>query len=430
MRLLTPSGDLVSVRERSWPLASLDYPRQYSQGGTGIQLTSSATGTARYASYVRLYKENPWVNAAIRTIAWGLSRSALGVFETIDSDEVERHLWSTPGAPGRPSAGRALDRRLNSSAARIGPQRRMRRTATDMLIFGNAMWAGVLDGPLTYTPWRKIKIHEGSTVPILAFEYQGDKDSKFFAPEEVVHFSAGDDPESPLGVPPMEALKHTLALHEALMKHLVAFFQNAARPSANVKLQPGANKDTIALMREQLRELYSSPDNAGKIVVTTGDFQPITADHEHAEIIELVKLSREEIAAVFRIPPPVLGILDRAIMSNVKELREQYIRDVVGAWAPVFEDDLQAQLLDPNPTYRNYFVKFDLKEHLRPDLEAQAKAFKDLETTMSTNERRKEIGLKKLPYPEADTVAQTPGGGYLGIEPPDVPSAPSKSEET
>src|SRR5690606_15663626 len=135
----------------------------------------------------------------------------------------------------------------------------------------------------------------------------------------------------------------TLALHEALQRHLVNFFANSARPSANIKLQPGASKDTIELIRQQVREMYAAPENAGKVMVTTGDFQPITAQADQAQIIELVKLSREEIAAAFRIPPPVLGILDRAIMSNVRELREHYIRDAVGPWASFIEDDLQAQ---------------------------------------------------------------------------------------
>jgi len=436
MRLLTPDGELVKVRDR-WPLAELDWPRQISQGSNGVRLTTSATGTARYATYKRLYKENPWVNAAIRTTAWGLSRSALGVFERISDEDIIRYRHDVPSGAGRPSAGRELARKLNTAPNRMGPQRRMRATATEYLIFGNALWVGVQDGALTYVPWRKVRVHEGDHVPILTYEVVGTKDSRFFAPEDVIHFSAGDDPDSPLGVPPMEALQHTLALHEALARHLTSFFQNAARPSGNFKLQPGAKPEAIKTMQELIRELYTSPENAGKVLVTTADFQPLTAQHDHSQIVELIKLSREEIAGVFRIPPPVLGILDRAIQSNVRELREQFIRDVVGAWAPAFEDDIQAQLIDPNPSLRYHYVQFDLDEHLRPDLEAMGKAFKDLETTMTTNERRRKVGLPKLEYPEADTVAVTPGGAYLGIAPPlkpdepaDEPADDDESEET
>src|SRR5690606_16308935 len=219
-----------------------------------------------------------------------------------------------------------LDRLINGSHMRVGPQRRMRRTWVDFFVFGNALWL-TIDNQITHVPWQKVTVIEGDHVPILGYEVSGTKSSKFYAPEDVVHFSAGDDPESPLGVPPMEALKHTLALHEALQRHLIKFFENAARPSANLKVAPNADQKKLEFMRDQIRELYASPENAGRVMVTTGDFQPITAGHDHSQIVELAKLSREEIAAVFRVPAPVLGILDQAIKSNVKELREQYIRD-------------------------------------------------------------------------------------------------------
>jgi HK97 family phage portal protein len=410
-------------------MAGVDYPRTFNQGDALVPLTNSANGGIRNATYIRLYKENPWVNAAVRTIAWGLSRTHLHTYELLPDGQRESVRFDAPGR-GPAGAGARIDRKINGYAERMGPQRRMRRTVTDYLIFGNAMW-NITEPVAGYMPWRKITVHEGKAVEILGYEVVGMNDSKWFMPEDVCHFSAGDDPESPLGVSPFEALKHTLALHEALQRHLVKFFQNAARPSANIKLQPQANKDAMKFIREQITELYASPDNAGKILVTTGDFQPMTQGHDHDQIIELAKQSREEIAAVFRIPTPVLGILDRAIKSNVKELREQYYRDVVGAWAPAMEDDIMAQIVRPDPTAARFFTEFDLDAHLRPDLEAQAVAFKNLETTMTANERRRKINLPDLPYPEADTVASVPGGTYLGITPeePEEPEEPEVDED-
>jgi HK97 family phage portal protein len=422
MRLVTPDGDLANVSLRGWPMAGLDYPRTFNQGIAAIPLTATANGGTRNATYVRLYKENPWVNAAVRTIAWGVSRTYLHVYRLEEDGQRSVVRFDRPNR-GPDGAGIRIDRKINGYADRTGPQRRMRRTMTDYLIFGNALW-DTTDAVAAYAPWRRVTVHEGKTVEILFYELGGTTESRTLLPEDVIHFNAGDDPESPIGVSPMEALKHTLALHEALQRHLVHFFQNAARPSANLKLAPQANKDAMAYIREQMRELYSSPENAGKVIVTTGDFQPMTHGFDQEQIIELAKQSREEISTVFRIPAPVLGVLDHAIKSNVKELREQYYRDVVGAWAPAVEDDIMAQLVRPDPTAGRFFTEFDLDAHLRPDPEAQAKAFKDLETTMSTNERRRRLNLPDLPYPEANTVSATPGAKYLGIaEPEPQPTA-------
>lgn len=374
-------------------------------------------GNLERSTYSKLYKTNPWVNAAVRSIAWGISRMPINVFELLADGQRERIRYDLPGQTGRPSRAHDLDRLLHTAPAieRGGPQRRMRRTAVDYLVHGNAIWVIESDG-LWHVPWRKINVIEGDTVPILGYEIIGGTGNRMLAPEQVIHFCAGDDPDGPLGVPPMEALQNTLKLHEALQRHLVKFFENSARPSANLKLEKGATKEAMEFIRGQISDLYASPDNAGKVIVTTGDFQSMTEGHDQSQIVELAKLSREEIAAVFRIPLPVLGSLENAIKSNVKELRQQYVRDVIGSWAPAIVDDLSAQLVAPDPALRGFFIEMDMDTHLTPDLEGMADSFVKLERTMTTNERRRKMNLPDLTYPEADTVPSVPGGGYLGIK--------------
>jgi HK97 family phage portal protein len=428
MRVVTAAGRSVDVVQRGWPLAGLERPGYASASGDG-QLIIDINGTTIGGDgYSALYKTNPWVNAAIRSIAWGISRMSLQVYELQSDGQRERVRWDLPGnGPGRRSASAELDMQLNTSAMfdRGGPQRRMRRTMTDYLVHGNALWT-IEDDGLWHVSWSKVKVIVGENTPILGYEVTGSTGKRFYAPEQVIHFCAGDDPDGPLGVPPMSALRYTLKLHDALQRHLVHFFENAARPSANLKVEKGANKEVLTAIREQVRELYTSPDNAGKVIVTTGDWQSMTAGHDQSQIVELAKLSREEIAAVFRMPLPVLGVLDHAIKSNVKELREQYVRDVIGAWAPAIEDDIMAQLVRPNPTLRSVYVEFDQDVHLRPDLEGIADAFVALERTMTTNERRRKLNLPDLDYPEADTVPAVPGSSYLGIQakPQPLPGLP------
>lgn len=417
MRILTTDGSATTVSTRKWPLAGITLPQPSVMSAMGTIGNLTLVGSGETISYSRLYKENPWVNAAVRSIAWGMSRMVVSTYERMPDGQRTRIRWDLPGQPGRLSAARDLDRQLNTGppADRGGPQRRLRRTMVDYLVHGNALWV-IEDDGLWHVPWKRVNVLEGDRVPVLGYEIIGTTGNRFLAPEQVIHFNAADDPDSPIGVPPMSALRHTLTLHEAIQRHLIKFFENSMRPSGNLRLDRTASKDAIEAIRNQISELYSSPDNAGKVLVTTGEFQAMTAAHEQSQLIELVKLSREEIAGVFRVPLPVLGALENAIKSNVKELREQYIRDVIGAWAPSIEDDLMAQLVHPNPMLRGHFVEFDMDEHLRPDLEGMAAAMVSLERTLTTNERRRKLNAPDLPYPEADTVPSIPGGGYLGIE--------------
>jgi len=376
-------------------------------------------GDGAAATYAKLYRTNPWLNAGIRTIAWGMARSPLQVYVREDDGQRSAVRW-TDKTRGRNSTAQRIDKGLNtpsSRAPRIGPQRRMRRTMVDYLVYTNAIWEIEPDGTLTHIPWKQIKPLQAADESIIGYMMTTLHETRYLVPEQVIHFCSDDDPDSPVGAPPIGALTHTLALHDAIQRHLTSFYGNAARPSANLKLSPQAKKEDMEYVQGVMRDLYQSPENAGKVVVTTGDFQPITSGTDQSQLVELAKLSREEIAGVLRIPGPVLGFLENAIKSNVKELREQYIRDVIGNWAPSIEDDIWTQLLYPmGYTARDIFTEFDLDKHLRPDMEGLATVSSTMVNTATLNERRRWFNLKDLPYPEADTLPTTPGAAFLGIE--------------
>lgn len=408
MYIATTDGTIRDLRRDASPLKGL--------GGTSSVIGPSdigipLLGTTEVADYSRIYRTNPWVFAAVRHIAWGLSRSMIGVYRYNDKDDRIRVRYDRPGSD---IAGKDLDRKLNGAAGRIGPQRRMRRTLVDYLVYGDALWVEQPDG-YYHVPYKRWSLLEDDG-EILGFRLTGTNGKHRDIPAvDTVLFSCGDDPNSSLGQSSIGALTYTLQLYEALQRHLVKFFENSARPSGNLKLQPNAGIEAMEFMREQFRQLYTSPENAGKVIVTTGEFQAITAEASQAQIVELTKLSREEIAAVYRIPAPVLGILDNAIKANVKELREQDVRDALGSYAPALEDDMRAQIVAPMAMYDGLYVEFDLDAHLRPDLEGMGSLFVNLEKTITTNERRGMLNLPKLDAPEADTVASTPGSEYLGM---------------
>src|SRR5690554_6984432 len=51
-----------------------------------------------------------------------------------------------------------------------------------------------------------------------------------------------------------------------------------------------------------------------------------------SDLIEARKLTREEVAAAYYIPPPLVGILDHATFSNIREQHKQLYQDTLGPW--------------------------------------------------------------------------------------------------
>jgi HK97 family phage portal protein len=437
MRLVSASGELVPVRERAWPQAGLTSPGPIGSGRSVIQLATAPGGPPNYASYAQVYRTNPWVYACVNMIATGLARMKVNVHAYDTNGDHEQILVNLPGGIGRPNSGLALAQLLATPEPGVSRHEWLRKMIVDRLVYGNAI--AVMDRPsgagvpsaLWHTPWQRITINTGDTVPILNYVIEGDRGNRVIDPIDVVHLGRGGDLNSPAGLSAIAPLRYTIALHDALQRHLNAYFKNSARPSGMIQIQPGTNKEAITLIQEQVNALYSAPENAGKILVTSGAWHSLSADPQSSNIVELAKLSREEIAAAFQVPPPMLGILERALKSNVIEMRSQFVRDVIGPHADAIEQDLQAQLLGQNPAWRGYFVRFDLNGPLMPDLEARATVYEKMRHVYTPNEMRQMEGKKPLTGDAgefADTLWMPSGEIPLGLEQPQTAGANGEAE--
>jgi HK97 family phage portal protein len=430
MQLISTSGSAVPVRERGWPLAGLDTPMPRSNANTLIQLAMGAGGVPNYATFYMIYRTNPWIYATVQAYANALSRLPIFVYQ-IDAAGVHRRVrGDLPGVNGRPSAGMALDNLLRMPEPGVSKNEWIRKLVIDWMVYGNAI-AQVDRGPsgvgvpqsLWHVPWRRVSVIPGETVPVVGYKVQGQIDSKVLPADSVIHLGRGSDIDAPLGMSFIEPLRYTVALHDALQRHLNAYFSNAMRPSGHLAVEKGTPKEAIKLIQEQVTALYSSPEQAGKILVSTGEFKSMADEPQAANIIELAKLSREEIAAAGQVPPPILGILERAIHANVTELRSQFLRDVIGPKSDEFMAAICAQLIGQNPQWNGYFTAFDMNHALRPDLAARAEVYKNMRHVWTPNEMRQMEGEPPLVGEAgayADTVWMPSGEVPLGLPQPQV----------
>jgi HK97 family phage portal protein len=426
------------------PLPGPDVPSGLSDASRrvgGIRLVGSS-GYARSASYRQVYLFNPFVYAAANLIARGVGRLPLHVFGLDANAEKQRFRADIPQTAGRPQAGVQLDRILSRNADGVAKMSFWGSTLRERLIYGNALWeiltpGGGLPSGLTRIPWRNVgHIEEDGYGNALYYEVSengkpGTKRRLF--PEQVIHFGRGSESDQATGISILESCHHTLALHEAVMRHLNAYFENSARGSGYFKVDTEKQAQEA---RKMITQLYTSPENAGKVLVTSGEWKSMADSPDHSHIVELITESRIEVAASFQVPPPVLGLLEHAIRANVKEMREQFVRDTIGPWASEMEDELEAQLLGRWTSWSSLFVEFELAEQLRPDLEARALVYQRLIFVFSIDEIRamenkppfKIKGVTDVPWAPSGampltTAAKAKSGSVPAQEPSQDPVA-------
>lgn len=397
-----------------------------------IELVPSM-GVRRWATFREIYLTNPWVWAAVNVLARGVSRTPTGVYAIDENGMRVRLRGDTPQSPGRLSAGASYDRLLSDPTPGISRGAVFRGTTRDKLIYGNGLWAldrGQFGGAPTgiiRKPWRRLaRVQTDNAGRVLFYEMQrlnGQREPERIMPADVVHFGLFEDDDA-IAPSPLLSCRATLALHDAVVRHLLGYFKNSARTSGHLSVEK-ISADKAKEIRDLISEMYSSPENAGKVLVTSGKWESTSDSPDHSQVTELVLLSREEIAAAYTIPPPVLGILDRAIKSNVEQLRTQYVRDSLGPLATDMAEDIDAQLGNQTPGWSSLSVGFIFDDQLAPDPEGLSLVVQRELPILTIDELRGRLGepplnlkgISDVPWAmpgSAPLSAWAPGGRNAG----------------
>ncbi|MFE7462261.1 phage portal protein [Nocardiopsis terrae] len=209
------------------------------------------------------------------------------------------------------------------------------------------------------------------------------------------------------GTPPMGALRNILMEEHEANTHRQNMWRNGARTSGFIQRPAPKNPrdawsdEARTRFQREFRDLYTGDgaDAGGVPVLEDGmTYVPAGLDPRAAQYIEARKLTREEVAAAYHIPPPLVGILDHATFSNIREQHKQLYQDTLGPWLVDIDESLENQLVpelaDPDLVY----LEFDIKAKMSGSFEEQASAASTAAGApwMTVNEIRAQNNLPEL----------------------------------
>ena len=90
-----------------------------------------------------------------------------------------------------------------------------------------------------------------------------------------------------------------------------------------------------------------------------------------AQFIETKKLSRDEICGLFRVPPHMVGNLDRATFSNIEHQGIEFVKYALMPYITKFEQTANWKLLTPKERAEGYYVKVNANALMRGDYKSR-----------------------------------------------------------
>ena len=148
--------------------------------------------------------------------------------------------------------------------------------------------------------------------------------------------------------------------------------------------------------------------DSGTAVLEEGmQFKPISFSAVESDYLNGRKLTREEVARSYHIPPPLVGILDRATFSNITEQHKMLYSDTLGPILKSFEQDIELQILSQMDDRDGVYVEFNIMEKLAGDFEQQTRSLQSAvgRPWMTPNEARSRMNLPRMEGGDADEIA-------------------------
>ena len=187
--------------------------------------------------------------------------------------------------------------------------------------------------------------------------------SVILTPDEVLHIP-GLGFDGLVGYSPIAMAKNAIGMASACESYGASFFANGANPGAVLE-HPGILKDPEKV-RKAWEEAYGGPRHANRVAVLEEGmkFTPISINPHDAQFLETRKFQIDEIARIFRIPPHMIGDLERATYSNIEEQSLEFVQYTIQPWLVRWEQAMKRALLKPDEKKEFYF-RFNVDGLLR-----------------------------------------------------------------
>lgn len=279
----------------------------------------------RYDSLIKSsYNRNIWVYACVRAISEAASSIPLVLYKRDKGGkllEIEQHALLD------------LLRNPNTTTSEIEHRQAV---IAYLLLSGNSYEEIVygLGKPLELHAWRPDRtavVPDREGIRALRYTVNGlEKDLDYQYALHHKMFSADNDY---YGLSPLEVARISVDMDNTTQDWNTSLLQNSGAPSG-ILVAPDERKLSDAeykRLSRAVRRMFSGIRNVGKPQLLEGGvkWEQLGLSPKDMDFISSRRMTREEICAIFRTPPQIVGIQDNSTYANYQEARGAFYTDSV-----------------------------------------------------------------------------------------------------
>lgn len=208
------------------------------------------------------------------------------------------------------------------------------------------------------------------------FLYQAENGTMRWMTDDEVWHIPGLGANGLLGYSPIMLMRKTIGLAMDAENFGARFFTNDARPGMVIEHPQTLSDQAHKNLKDSLKEEYQGVDNShNPMILEEGmKLHEVGIPPEDAQFLETRKFQVAEIARMFRVPPHLIGDLEKATFSNIEQQSLDFVIHCIRPWLVRWEQSIWGNLLLPGDRKR-YYAEHLVDGLLRGDLKSRYEAY-------------------------------------------------------
>lgn len=200
------------------------------------------------------------------------------------------------------------------------------------------------------SPEELIPIHESIKVDVIYSEgmlwYRVQGIDGIIKSEDMLHIKGLGDGR--IGIGAIEYAATTAGVTLATQKNQAKFFKSGSKLQGYITHPKKLGKDTLDRLRTSWHDTYQG-DGDGKNLTAMLDegmeYKTISVTPEAAKYLETLKNGYYDIAAILRVPPHMIALMDKSSFNNIEHQAIEYVQYGFLIWVKRIESECYDKLL-------------------------------------------------------------------------------------
>lgn len=193
-------------------------------------------------------------------------------------------------------------------------------------------------------------------------------------PAPILHLRGLGD--GTVGCEPLALLKNTIGMTIAAEEYGARLFSNSAQPRGVLQTPNRLSPQAAVNLKTSWEASHRGLSNAHRVAVLEEGltWQQVGLSAEDAQFLETRKFQLNEIARAFRVPPHMIGDLERATFSNIEHQAIEFVVHTITPWLVCWEQAIARDLLSVK-SFNTHQAKFVVNGLLRGDITSRYAAY-------------------------------------------------------